>query len=213
MEPGHNDPHKSQPQIPIQGNDGHKSQPHTPVQGNDGHKPQPQVHIQPNIGLDSDVRSLVVEILNHILANEAVLTIKTRGAHWNVRGAGFYELHILFDSQYKQLNDISDKIAERARMMGGIAIGSLQEFLHYTRLEEQPGIVPDILRLLADHEISIRFLREDARKCTEEYEDEGTFELLVSVMRIHEKMAWMLRSYIEPDSTHPEKWVSLVSNS
>ena len=43
---------------------------------------------------------------------------------------------------------------------------------------------------------SIRFLREDARKCTEEYEDEGTFELLVSVMRLHEKMAWMLRSYI-----------------
>jgi hypothetical protein len=62
---------------------------------------------------------------------------------------------------------------------------------------KQPGVVPDILRLLADHEASIRFLREDARKCTEEYEDEGTFELLVSVMRMHEKMAWMLRSYIE----------------
>ena len=47
---------------------------------------------------------------------------------------------------------------------------------------------------------AIRFLREDARKCTEEYEDEGTFELLVSVMRLHEKMAWMLRSYIESES-------------
>ena len=63
--------------------------------------------------------------------NEAVLTLKTRSAHWNVSGAGFFELHILFDSQYKQLNDISDEIAERARMLGGIAIGSLQEFLHY----------------------------------------------------------------------------------
>jgi len=171
---------------------------------NDGHNTKLQVLIQPNIGLDSDVRHSVVEILNKTLANEAVLTLKTRNAHWNVSGAGFIELHILFDSQYEQLNDISDEIAERARMLGGIAIGSLQEFINYTRVEEQPGIVPDILRLLADHESSIRFLREDARKCTEDYEDEGTFELLVSVMRLHEKMAWMLRSYIENEPVHGE---------
>ena len=171
---------------------------------NDGHNPLLQVLIQPNIGLDRDVRHAVVEILNQTLANEAVLTVKTRSAHWNVSGTGFSELHILFDTQYKQLNDISDEIAERARILGGIAIGSLQEFIKYTRLEEQPGVVPDILRLLADHETSIRFLREDARKCTEEYEDEGTFELLVGVMRLHEKVAWMLRSYIEKEPVYGE---------
>ena len=171
---------------------------------NDGHNPILQVLIQPNIGLDSDIRRSVVEILNNTLANEAVLTVKTRSAHWNVSGSGFFELHILFDSQYKQLNDISDEIAERARMLGGIAIGSLQEFINYTRVDEQPGVVPDILRLIADHEATIRFLREDAKKCTEEYEDEGTFELLVSVMRLHEKMAWMLRSYIENELVHGE---------
>ena len=47
-------------------------------------------------------------------------------------------------------------------------------------------------------------MREDTRKCTEEYEDEGTFELLVSIMRLHEKMAWMLRSYIETEPVHNE---------
>ena len=171
---------------------------------NDGHNPKLQVLIQPNIGLDSDVRRSVVEILNNTLANEAVLTVKTRSAHWNVSGSGFFELHILFDSQYKQLNDISDEIAERARMLGGIAIGSLQEFIRQARMAEQPGVVPDILHLLADHEASVRFLREDAKKCTDEYEDEGTFELLVSVMCLHEKMAWMLRSYIENEPVHGE---------
>lgn len=177
---------------------------------NDGHNPKLQVLIQPNIGLDSDVRHSVVEILNNTLANEAVLTAKTRCAHWNVSGAGFFELYILFDSQYELLNDISDEIAERARMLGGIAVGSLQEFIHLTRVEEQPGIIPDILRLIADHEATIRFLREDARKCTEEYEDEGTFELLVNIMRLHEKMAWMLRSYVEsePELVSSEKRVS-----
>jgi len=102
------------------------------------------------------------------------------------------------------LNDIFDEIAERVRMLGGIAIGSLEEFIDFSRVEEQPRVVPDILRLIADHEACIRFLREDAKKCTEEYEDEGTFVLLVSVMRLHEKMAWMLRSYIENEPVHGE---------
>jgi starvation-inducible DNA-binding protein len=171
---------------------------------NDGHKPKLQFLIQPNIGLDGDVRHAVVEILNKTLANEVVLTLKTHSAHWNASGASFFELHTLFDIQYKQLNDISDEIAERARMLGGVAIGSLQEFINFSRLEEQPGDIPVLIDLLADHEAAIRFLRIDARKCTHEYEDEGTFDLLVSVMRRHEKMAWMLRAYIENRSIRGE---------
>lgn len=171
---------------------------------NDGHNPMLEILIQPNIGLDSDVRHSVVEILNNALANEAVLTLKTRSAHSNVSGTDFFELHTFFATQYELLNSISDEIAERVRMLGGIAIGSLHEFTDSTRLEEQPGVVPDILRLLADHETVIRLLREDVRKCSEEYEDEGTSSLLVSVMRLHEKMAWMLRSHIENEPVHGE---------
>jgi starvation-inducible DNA-binding protein len=102
---------------------------------NDGRNQKLQVAIQPNIGLDSDVRHSVVGILNNILADEAVLTLKTRSAYRNVNGAGFFELDILFNSQYEQLNDISDEIAERAQMLGGTAIGSLEEFIKHTRVE------------------------------------------------------------------------------
>ncbi len=164
---------------------------------NDGHTPKLLGLIQPNIGLDSDVRQPVVNILNVTLSNEAVLTQKTRSAHWNISGTRFFERYILFDTQYKQLNDISDKIAERVRMLGGQAFGTFNEFLAHTQLDEQPTEIPDFLHLLADHEMIVRFLREDAKKCAEEFEDEGTVELLISVMTLHEKMAWMLRSYIE----------------
>jgi starvation-inducible DNA-binding protein len=171
---------------------------------NDGHNRKLLVSIQPNIGLEGNARQSVTDILNITLADEAVLKTKTRSAHWNVRGADFFKLHTLFETQYDQLNDISDEIAERARMLGGYTIGSLQEFLDHTRLEERPGNVPDILRLLADHEAVIRFLRGDATKCAEEYEDEGSFEFLVSVIRLHEKMAWMLRSSLETEQTPGE---------
>ena len=169
---------------------------------NDGHHLKLPVVIQPNIGLERDVRQPVVELLNNNLANEAVLSQKTRGAYWNLSGTGFFELHIFFATQYKQLNEITDEIAERARILGGIAISSYKEILAHSRLDEHSTNIPDILHLLADHETLIRFLREDIRKCSEEYEDEGTFNFLVSVMRLHEKMAWMLRSYIENEPVH-----------
>ncbi len=168
--------------------------------GNDGNKAKIQLPIQPNIGLDASSRQSVVEILNNTLANETVLAMKTRGAYWNVCGSNFLELHNFFDGQYKQLNESAGEIAQRARMLGGFALASLEEILNHTRLEEQPGEMPGVLNLLADHEAAIRLMREDAKKCIEEYEDEGTFELLVSIMHMHEKMAWMLRSLVEPGS-------------
>ena len=132
------------------------------------------------------------------MANEAILTFKTLSADRNIIGASFFALHDLFDSQYKQLIDISNKIAEGARMLGGITIGSLQEIIDFTQLDEQPGIVPNVLQLLADHENIICFLREDSRKCSGEFEDDGTSELLMSVMLLHEKMARTLRFVLEP---------------
>jgi len=156
-----------------------------------------QLIFEPNIGLASDVRHPVVKILNANLANEAVLSQKTRSAHWNSSGTGFLELYIFLESQYKQLNEIVDKIAERTRMLGGICLGSFEEFLVFSQIENKPAEIIDVLHLLADHETIVRFLREDIRKCSEEYEDEGTVELLVGVMSLHEKLAWMLRSYID----------------
>jgi starvation-inducible DNA-binding protein len=170
--------------------------------GGDGLYPHKKTFIQPNIGLEIDVRIPVVEILNASLANEAVLTQKTRNAHWNVSGKDFFELHILFETQYKQLNEISDKLAGRVRMLGGIAIASFEEFVKHAQIMEHDTEIPDNLHLLADHETIIRILRENIRKCSEEYEDEGTVELLVGVMSLHEKIAWMLRAYIENEPTN-----------
>ncbi|MDF1520535.1 MAG: DNA starvation/stationary phase protection protein [Brevefilum sp.] len=168
-----------------------------PKKGSDNNKEQILIY-QPNIGLASDVRVPVVDMLNISLANESVLSQKTRSAHWNGSGPGFLELHIFFETQYKQLNEIIDKIAERTRMLGGIALGSFQEFLDHTQIKIRPDNIPDVLHLLADHETIIRNLREDIRKCSEDYEDDATVDLLVGVMSLHEKMAWMLRSYIVP---------------
>jgi starvation-inducible DNA-binding protein len=131
-------------------------------------------------------------------------SIKTRNYHWNVVGPQFNDLHKFFEAQYEKLNEIVDEIAERVRALGGISLGTLAEFLKHTRLKEYPGQNPSthdmILNLLNDHEQLIRNLRVDLDTCDSKYHDVGTNDYLTGLMEKHEKMAWMLRSFLEGSS-------------
>lgn len=157
-----------------------------------------QVDPQPNIGLEDDGRRAVVEILNQRLPFETELAIKTRFAHWNLRGKECAEQRGLLSSHYQQLNQIIEKLAERVRMLGEIADDRLQEFLGNLKWDDLRRDAPDIKGLLEAHEAAIHSLREDAKKCSEVYGDEVTRQFLVEILFQHEKMAWKLRSYFEP---------------
>lgn len=154
-----------------------------------------------NIGIDDKNADQVVKILNRVLADEYVLYTKTRGYHWNVTGVQFNDLHKFFEGQYEELEDIVDDVAERARTVGGYSLGSLQEMIDHKTLEEDTTKGSDsrhmVRSLLSDHEAIIRKLRTDLDKCADKYKDMGTSDFLTGLMEKHEKMAWMLRSYLE----------------
>ena len=160
-----------------------------------------RVSNQPNIELAGDACREVGLMLSQTLASEMVLAVKTRNAYWNVTGSGFFDQRFILNSQYTQLNETCKKVAGRIRVLGGAVVYDLLEFLQIARIKEHPGVVPGFLDLLAAHEIFIRFLREDARKCSEQYEDDVSHTLLVSTLDLHEKMAWMLRSNIASELT------------
>jgi starvation-inducible DNA-binding protein len=54
-----------------------------------------------------------------------------------------------------------------------------------------------IANLLADHEALICHLRIDLETCAEQYHDAGTNDFLTGLMEQDEKMAWMLRAFLE----------------
>jgi starvation-inducible DNA-binding protein len=153
-----------------------------------------------NVGLSAEQRAGVVETLNTLLADEHVLYIKTRNYHWNVVGPRFNDLHKFFEEQYTFLAQMIDETAENARQFGGVAAGTMAEFLELSRLKEQPGHVPDengmLQDLLDDHETVIRALREDIEKADEEYEAADAADFLTAQLEAHNKMAWMLRSFL-----------------
>jgi starvation-inducible DNA-binding protein len=160
--------------------------------------------MNPNIGLSDEQRTAVVKILNTLLSDEYVLYTKTRNYHWNVLGPQFNDLHKFFEEQYAELTEAVDDVAERARSLGGWALGTLQEFAQHTRFKEHPGHYPNaremIGNLLADHETIIRQLRMDLETCAERYHDMGTNDFLTGLMEKHEKMAWMLRAFLQGES-------------
>ena len=153
------------------------------------------------IGIVDKNREAVVKILNVLLSDESVLTTKTRNYHWNVRGMQFNDLHKFFDAQYEELADIADEVAERVRSLGGMAMGTLGEFQKQSRLKEHPGQFPGaksmLENLLGDHETIVRNCRADQAICQEKYVDIGTSDFLTGLMEKHEKMAWMLRAFLE----------------
>src|SRR5438552_10509932 len=156
--------------------------------------------MNPNLGINDKDRAGVVKILNTLLADEYVLYTKTRNYHWNVTGPQFNDLHKFFETQYEALDDIVDEAAERARSLGGRAAGSLEEFRKLARLGEDVGKVPaarDMLAaLLADHEALARSLRADVDTVTDKLKDTGTADFLTGLLEQHEKMSWMLRSFL-----------------
>lgn len=156
-----------------------------------------------NVGLDDGKRTGIVESLNVLLADEFLLYTKTRNYHWNVMGPRFHDLHLFFEKQYEELDELMDDVAENARQFGGFAHGTMAEYVASSRLKEFPGKHPVedemIANLLADHETIICALRKDIEKMGTTYGAADAADFLTRVLEEHNKMAWMLRACL----SHP----------
>ena len=153
-----------------------------------------------NIGITEPNLKLVSSILNILLADEFILYTKTRNYHWNVEGDNFIELHKFYESQYDEIDEIIDEVAERIRFLGHYSEGRLKDFLKLTHLPEQDYTNDQkvqLKNLLKDHEAIIINIRKEIKKVNDEYNDAGTADFITGVMEQHEKMAWLIRSYLK----------------
>lgn len=157
--------------------------------------------MKPNIDISEKKMKETATLLNTLLADEYLLYTKTRNAHWNVQSKNFIELHKFFESQYDILDIIIDDTAERIRSLGHFALGTLKDYLKVARLSERNDDFSDpehiTQTLLEDHEALIRSIRKDITTISDEYKDLGTADFMTGLMEQHEKMAWMLRSYLK----------------
>jgi len=151
-----------------------------------------------NIGLTEQQREAIAQGLGRLLADTYTLYLKTHGFHWNVTGPMFQTLHLLFETQYTELAEAVDIIAERIRALGVYAPSSFSKYRELSTIEEETGVpvaTDMIAQLLAGHEAIVRTAR-DIFPLVDSARDEPTADLLTNRMQTHEKTAWMLRSLI-----------------
>ncbi len=152
-----------------------------------------------NIGIAEVDRKAIAEGLSHLLADTYTLYLKTHNFHWNVTGPMFQPLHQMFEQEYQELAEAVDEIAERIRALGFVAPASYAEFGKLTEIKETIGVpaATDMIQLLiVGHETVVRTARK-MLPVVEKASDEATIDLLTERMHIHEKNAWMLRSFVE----------------
>ena len=153
-----------------------------------------------NIGITEKDRAVIAKGLSRLLADTYTLYLTTHNFHWNVTGPMFNTLHTMFMTQYTELWNAVDPVAERIRALGHPAPGSYAQFSQLASVPDVPATPPKALEmvriLVQGHEAVARTARE-LFPLADKASDQPTADLLTQRLTVHEQAAWMLRSLLE----------------
>jgi starvation-inducible DNA-binding protein len=152
------------------------------------------------LGLSHDARLYSCQRLNQLLADTQILYALYKKHHWLMRGATFYQLHLLLDKHAGEQIKLIDAIAERVQTLGGVAVGDPRHVAEITRIPRAPDgceEVPAMLsRLLEAHELILTDAHDAAARVADQGDD-GTNDLIVSdLIRTGEMEVWFLAEHL-----------------
>ena len=139
----------------------------------------------------------LIEEMKKLLASSFSLYLKAHNYHWNVTGPNFGQYHEFFGELYEEIHASIDTTAEEIRKLGDFAPGSLSRYSELTVIPDETTIPETSVmfrRLAADNDAVIGVLYT-AKGMAEEQNKVGTVDYLESRISIHEKHAWMLKSF------------------
>lgn len=154
--------------------------------------------LAPESSMDAGQRKEVADAVANVMSDAYRLLINTQGLHWNVEGPLFYSIHKLTESQYSELAESIDDLAERIRSLGLPAPQSLKELAERSILQDLPDdadLQSRIERLVSDYERAVRRISLTVQ-LAESNGDIKTADLLTDRVGTYEESAWMLRATI-----------------
>lgn len=137
-----------------------------------------------------------VNVLKKFLADTFSLYLKTLNYHWNIRRtSNFFEFHKLLESQYNDLAEAADVIAEKISIYGDYAPATFSEYQKLSTITEgnsRKSASEMIEELYKDNVSIYNFTKENQDKV-----DFVISDLLTNRAHAHTKASWMLKSSLQ----------------
>lgn len=150
------------------------------------------------IGLENNKAEKLAEKLNELLANYSIFYQNTRGAHWNIKGEKFFELHLKFEELYNDLVLKIDELAERILTLGHTPEHNYSKYAASSSIKESSEVtngVRAVENILNSFKMVITLQRE-ILDLAADANDEGTNALMSDYIREQEKLVWMYSSFL-----------------
>ena len=142
-------------------------------------------------------REKSISLLNLALADLGDLYSQAKQAHWNVRGKGFYQHHLLFDQAADSAEAHWDDVAERAVQLGGYARGTVRMAAAASELPEWPEDLKneaDFVKAIAERfAIAANSIRASIAAAAN-LGDADTADLFTEISRELDKTLWFLEA-------------------
>ncbi len=154
----------------------------------------------PEIGLKSNTKSAMIDLLNARLADAIDLALVTKQAHWNLKGPTFIAVHELLDQLRDDVDEHVDIIAERVAQLDGIALGTLQTVSKASKLAPYSTDirkVSDHVGALVERYAALSKSTRAGIDTADEAGDADTADIFTAFSRSLDKNLWFLKSHLE----------------
>jgi len=151
------------------------------------------------VSIPENNRRPLIDLLNARLVDTIDVQMQAKFAHWNVKGEGFYPLHLLFDSIAEHVEDAVDLIAERVTALGGRAYGTARQVASRSSIPEYDLTAMhgmDHVRALLD---SLSAVANAGRKAIQQCAslgDDATADVFTEVVRAADQDIYFLQSHL-----------------
>ncbi len=149
--------------------------------------------------MPEEQRMKLVDHLGRRLADAIDLMLQVKQACWNVKGPHFISLHELFDHIAKEVEEDSDRIAERILQLGGSAEGTARAVVSRSSLADYPLTIAHekdhitaLATVLAAFSKNVRYAIEQSNKLM----DPATAALFTEILRDIETWLRLVEAHV-----------------
>lgn len=139
---------------------------------------------------------MLVNKLNHLLANLVVEYHKLQNFHWYIKGSDFFTVHAKLEEYYNDINKAVDEVAESILMLEGKPLASLKDFAANASIKESEAqfIKSDIILAEVEKDYSLLLAEViEIKKAADAEENFIISAMMDDYIKNFTKAVWMLK--------------------